>query len=112
MEVGPDGLRRAVALAFEPPDDDAALRRAAGDALALPRCTGATANRRDGEPAGGRADETARPGLDGAAGLAALSVVLTALRRGENGVRAWPLRGEIVNVRSTRAARPASGTRS
>jgi hypothetical protein len=71
MVVGPDGLRRAAALAAEPGDDATELRRAAREALA------------DGGP-----------GTEASVGgLAALSVVLTALRRGEEGVRAWPLGG-------------------
>jgi hypothetical protein len=70
MAVGPDGLRRAAALAVETDEDEAELRRAAREAVG-----------------------DAPPGGEGsAAGLAVLSVVLTALRRGEAGVRAWPLR--------------------
>jgi hypothetical protein len=71
MVVGPDGLRRADALAAEPVEDATELRRTAREAKA-----------------------NGRPGTDASVGgLAALSVVLTALRRGEDGVRAWPLGG-------------------
>jgi hypothetical protein len=82
IEVGPEGLRRAVGLAVEAVDDASELRRAAAEAIA--GAAGATGW--SAEPGGvwsGRGDP--------AAGLAALSVTLTALRRGEAGVRAWPL---------------------
>ncbi|HEY3078476.1 MAG TPA: GIY-YIG nuclease family protein [Chloroflexota bacterium] len=71
MVVGPDGLRWTVALPAEAGAGEAEIRRLAEEALGDGRTMDAGS----------------------AAGLAALSVVLTALRRGETGVRAWPLRG-------------------